>query len=155
MLIPLLNVMNSVVKLPKNTILGSITKVDNAENYKTYTHWNIIISRLTSRPSPLNPCYQHFPIAPASQHMHTAAVNHQFSNTMQNIPLEIQCKLHTMLIAHFTGIISNSAADFGRTNLIEMDLPPTSFNKTLHHTFKVQSLHQWWDKTPWRCRLHF
>ena len=24
--------MNSVVKLPKNTILGSITKVDNVEN---------------------------------------------------------------------------------------------------------------------------
>ena len=32
MLIPLLNVMNSVVKLPKNTILGSITKVNSAEN---------------------------------------------------------------------------------------------------------------------------
>ena len=32
MLIPLLNIMNSVVKLPKNTTLGSITKVDNAEN---------------------------------------------------------------------------------------------------------------------------
>ena len=32
MLIPLLNIMNSVIKLPKNTILGSITKVDNAEN---------------------------------------------------------------------------------------------------------------------------
>ena len=32
MLILLLNVMNSVVKLPKNTILGSITKVDNVEN---------------------------------------------------------------------------------------------------------------------------
>ena len=32
MLILLLNIMNSVVKLPKNTILGSITKVDNAES---------------------------------------------------------------------------------------------------------------------------
>ena len=32
MLIPLLYIMNSVVKLPKNTILRSITKVDNAEN---------------------------------------------------------------------------------------------------------------------------
>ena len=32
MLILLLNIMNSVVKLPKNTILGSITKVNNAEN---------------------------------------------------------------------------------------------------------------------------
>ena len=44
MLIPLLNVMNSVVKLPKNTILGSITKVDNMENVQsTYSlkHHNV------------------------------------------------------------------------------------------------------------------
>ena len=42
-----------------------------------------------------------------------------------NVPLEIQCKLHTMLTSKFTSIISKSSADFGRTNLIEMDLPTT------------------------------
>ena len=42
-----------------------------------------------------------------------------------NIPLEIQCKLHTMMTSKFTGIISKSPADFGRTNLIEMGLPTT------------------------------
>ena len=31
MLVPLLNTVNSVVKLPKNTVLGFITKVDNAK----------------------------------------------------------------------------------------------------------------------------
>ena len=31
MLVPLLNTVNSVVKLLKNTVLGSITKVENAE----------------------------------------------------------------------------------------------------------------------------
>ena len=31
MLVPLLNTVNSVVKLPKNTVLGSITKVENTE----------------------------------------------------------------------------------------------------------------------------
>ena len=31
MLVPLLNTVNSVAKLPKNTVLGSITKVENAE----------------------------------------------------------------------------------------------------------------------------
>ena len=40
-----------------------------------------------------------------------------------NVPLEIQCKLHTMLTSKFIGIISMSPTDFGRTNLIEMDLP--------------------------------
>ena len=42
-----------------------------------------------------------------------------------NVPLEIQHKLHTMLTSKFTGIISKSPTDFGRTNLIEMDLPTT------------------------------
>ena len=42
-----------------------------------------------------------------------------------NVPLEIQHKLNTMLNSKFTGIISKSPADFGRTNLIEMDLPTT------------------------------
>ena len=42
-----------------------------------------------------------------------------------NIPLEIQCKLHTMLTSTFTGTITKSSVDFGRTNLIEMDLPTT------------------------------
>ena len=42
-----------------------------------------------------------------------------------NVPLEIQCKLNTMLTSKFTGIISKSPTDFGRTNLIEMDLPTT------------------------------
>ena len=31
MLVPLLNTVSSAVKLPKNTVLGSITKVDNVE----------------------------------------------------------------------------------------------------------------------------
>ena len=42
-----------------------------------------------------------------------------------NDSLEIQCKLNTMLTSKFTGIISKSPTDFGRTNLIEMDLPTT------------------------------
>ena len=42
-----------------------------------------------------------------------------------NVPLEIQCKLNTMLTSIFTGIISKSPADFGRPTLIEMYLPTT------------------------------
>ena len=42
-----------------------------------------------------------------------------------SVPFEIQCNLNTMLNSKFTGIISKSPADFGRTNLIEMDLPTT------------------------------
>ena len=42
-----------------------------------------------------------------------------------NVLLEIQCKLNTMLISKFTGVISKSPTDFGRTNLIERDVPTT------------------------------
>ena len=42
-----------------------------------------------------------------------------------NVPLEIYWKLHTMLTSKFTGVISKSPTDFGRTNLIEMVLPTT------------------------------
>ena len=65
------------------------------------------MSRLTSRPNPLKPCYQHFPIDPALQHMHMTAINH-YQLQDANIPLEIQCKLHTMLTSTFTGIMSKS-----------------------------------------------
>ena len=42
-----------------------------------------------------------------------------------NIPLEIQHKLNIMLTNKFAENISKSFADFGQTNLIEMDLPTT------------------------------
>ena len=77
MLILLINIMNSVVKLPKNTILGSITKVHSM--YRTYTHCNILVTRCMTSLSPQNPYFQCFPITPASKHMHTTAVSHQYS----------------------------------------------------------------------------
>ena len=42
-----------------------------------------------------------------------------------SVQSEIQHKLHTMLISKFSSIISKSPADFGRTNLTQMDLPTT------------------------------
>ena len=42
-----------------------------------------------------------------------------------NVPPEIQHKLNTMLNNEFTCIISKSPTDFGRTNLVEIDLPTT------------------------------
>ena len=75
-------------------------------------------------PIPLNPCYQHFQTAPASQHTH---VSNKSPIQLQeaNVPLEIQHKLNTMLTNKFAEIISKSPTDFGQTNLIEMELPNT------------------------------
>ena len=43
-----------------------------------------------------------------------------------DIPQLVQSKLNEMLNNKFACIISRSSADFGRTNLVEMDLPITS-----------------------------
>ena len=60
MLIPLPNVMNSVVKLPQNTILGSITKVDNVEHVQsTYSlnHHNVKADAKAHPSKPLLPVF--------------------------------------------------------------------------------------------------
>ena len=125
MLIPLLNIMNSVVKLPKNTILGSITKVHNVENVqKIYSpkHHSV---KANVKAQPSKPLLPLFPdCSSLTTHAHT---NNKSPIHLQdaNVPLEIQHKLHTMLTSKFTGIISKSPTDFGRTNLIEIDLPNT------------------------------
>ena len=120
--------MNSAVKLWKNTVLGSITKVDNAEyvehicslqanNDKAHDNFH---SPLEAKPL--------LPVLLDSSSFQTHAHSSNKSPIQlqdANVPLEIQCKLNTMLTSIFTGIISKSPADFGRTNVIEMD-PPTT-----------------------------
>ena len=112
--------MNSVVKLPQNTILGSITKVDNVENVQsTYSlkHHNI-----KADAKPLLPAF------PDCSSFTTHAHNSDKSPIQlqdANVPLEIQHKLNTMLTNKFAEIISKSPTDFGWTNLIEIVLPTT------------------------------
>ena len=125
MLIPLLNIMNSVVKLPKNTILGSITKVDNAENVQniySLKHHNVMGNVKTQPSKPLLPVFPN--CSSFTTHAHDSNKS-PIQLQDANVPLEIQCKLHNMLASKFTGIISKSPADLGRTTLIEMDLPTT------------------------------
>ena len=91
--------------------------------YRTYTHCNIIMTRCKSQPSkPLLPVFpNHFSFQTHAHNSNKSPIQLKDAN----VPLEIQCKLHTMLTNKFTGIISKSPADFGRTNLIEIDLPTT------------------------------
>ena len=125
MLIPSLNEMNSVVKLPKNAILGSITKVDNAENVQNIYSLKHHHVKANIKAHPSEPLLLVFP-------NHSSFTTHAHNSNKSpiqlqdaKVPLEIQWKLHTMLTSTFTGIISKSPSDFGRTNLIEMDLPTT------------------------------
>ena len=125
MLIPLLNVMNSAVKLLKNTILGSITKVDDVENVQNIYSPKHHHVKANIQAQPSKPLLPAFPDCSSfTTHTHNSNKS-PIQLQHANVPLEIQCKLHTVLTSTFAGIISKSPADFRRTNLIEMDLPTT------------------------------
>ena len=133
MLIMLLNTMNSVVKLQKSTVLGSITKVDNAEYVQNMCLLQSNNDKAHDRSQPPLEAKPLLPVFPdrSSFQTHTHDSNKSPIQLQDvNVPLEIQCKLNTMQTSKFTGIISKSPVDFGRTNLIEMALlttgPPVS-----------------------------
>ena len=122
MLIPLLNIMNTVIKLPKNTIQNRVDNVDSVQNSYSLKHHNVKADAESHPSKPLLPAF------PDSSSFTTHA---HYSNKSPiqlqdaNIPLEVQHKLNTMLTNKFAEIISKSSTDFGQTNLIEMDLPTT------------------------------
>ena len=130
LIIPLLNTANTDIKLLKNTVLGSTARVDNVEciaNVSSDTTQSIIDkahdkTQLEQQVKPL------LPVFPDQSSFQT----HAHDNSKSLIQLQnanvlpvIQHKLNTMLNNEFTCIISKSPTDFGRTNLVEMDLPTT------------------------------
>ena len=99
--------------------------MDNAENVQNIYSLQHHHVKAHDKTQPSKPKLPVFP-------NHSSFTTHAHNNNKSpiqlqdaNVPLEIQCKLHTMLTSKFTGIISKSPAGFGRTNLIEMDLPTT------------------------------
>ena len=125
MLIPLLNIMNSVVKRPKNTILGSITEVNNVEivQHMYLPEYPHVKANVKAQPS--NPLLPAFPdYSSFTTHAHNSNKS-PIQLQDANMPLDIQQKLNNMLTSKFAEIISMYPTHFGRTNLIEMDLPTT------------------------------
>ena len=128
MLVPLLNTVNSVVKLLKNTVLGSITKVDNAEYVQNKSSPQSANDKAHDEAQPQQEAKPLLPVFPDSSSFQTHAHASNKSPIQlkdANISVKMQHKLNTMLNSNFTGTISKSPTDFGRTNLIEMDLPTT------------------------------
>ena len=75
MLIPILNTSTYIVKLPKNTVLGSITEVDATNTIYSISSLHQHNGKAPDEneyPKPLLPS----PIVPVSQHMHMTTVNH-------------------------------------------------------------------------------
>ena len=130
LLIPLLNISNKEVKIPKNTILGSINTI-NDENAVQEVSWNKIqeakeeaVKNTTKYPQ----VHKLLLAFPKNSNFQIHANDSSTPTVMlqdAKIPQAARDKLNHMINNQFTCIISNSSADFGRTNLVGMDLPAT------------------------------
>ena len=148
--------MNTVIKLPQNTVLGSISKVDNVENVQSsysLKHYNVKADADSHPSKPLLPAF------PDSSSFTTHAHNSDKSPIQlqdASVPSEIQHQLNTMLTSKFADL--QVSCRFW-VNQPHRNGPShyrtTSINKTLHHTFKIQSFHWWRNLTSWRCWMHF
>ena len=128
LIIPILNTAVKDIKLLKNTVLGSSTGVDDAkciENVSSNAMLSITdkaCDEMQQRPQ----VKTLLPVFPDQSSFQTHAHDNDKSPIQlqnANIPPLIQNKLNEMLYNKFNCIISESSADFGQTNLVEMDLP--------------------------------
>ena len=123
MMILILNTSTYIVKLPKNTVLGSITEVDASNTVYSICsshHHNGKASNEKEYPKPLLPAFPN--CSSFTTHAHD---NSKSPIQLQDadVPIKTQQQLHPMLTSKFSNIISKSPADIGCTNLVEMDLP--------------------------------
>ena len=128
LLIPLLNVTHKDVKLPKNTILGSINQIHDVDSVQEVS-WNKVQdteNEAISNAACIPQAQKLLPAFPKHSNLqiHTND-NSKPAVVLQDahIPQAARDKLNHMINTQFTRIISQSSADFGRTNLVEMDLP--------------------------------
>ena len=130
LIIPLLNISNKEVKIPKNTILGSIHTINNVDAIQEVS-WKKIqeaeeeaVKNTAKDPQ----VCKLLPTFPENSNFQTHAYDRSKLAVMlqdAEISQAARDKLNHMINNQFTCIISNSSADFGRTNLVEMDLPTT------------------------------
>ena len=119
----------------KNTVLGSLNQIDNVDSIhevsweKIQNTKNEDTSTATQEPQ-IQKLLLAFPEHSSFQ-IH-ASDNSNPAITLQNtdIPQEVRNQLDHMLSTEFTCIVSKSFADFGKTNLVEMDLPTTGLPVT-------------------------
>ena len=129
LVIPLLNVANTDIKLPKNTILDSLTRASNIDSIQNIAYKKMQSTSDKACDETLQQLQQSLlPDYPEQLSFQTHAHNDNkppIKLQDANVPLLIQNKFSAMLNNNFTCIISKSPADFSRTSLVEMDLPTT------------------------------
>ena len=135
LIISLLNVANTDIKLPKNTALGSLTRVSNIDSIQNVSYKKMQPTSDKAHDKALQQLQVQslLPEFPEQSSFQTHAHDDnkppiKLQDT--SVPLLIQNKLNAMLNYEFTCIMSKSPADFGRTNLAEMDLPTADHRAT-------------------------
>ena len=111
MLVPLLNTVNSAVKLSINTVLGSITKVDNAEYVENMSSPQSAYDKEHGEAQPQQEAKPLLPVFPDCSSFQTHSHDSNKSPIQlqdANIPLEIQHKLNTMLNSKFRACDNNN-----------------------------------------------
>ena len=139
-MIPLLNVAHTDVKLPKNTILGSINQVNDVDSIQEVS-WEKIQdakNEATSNAAQDPQMQKLLPSFPNHSNFQIHANNNSKPAIMlqdADIPQDIRDKLNHMINTQFACLVSKSPSDFGRINLVEMDLP------TLQQAFQLHPNH--------------
>ena len=131
LIIPILNIANTDVKLLKNTVLGLLTRVKDINSIHDVFWKKTQPTSNKIHGTTLQELQVHtlLPVFPE----HSSFQSPAYNNNKPPIKLQdadilqlIQRKLNEMLNSKLECIISKSSADFGRKNLVEMDLPITS-----------------------------
>ena len=130
LVIPLLNAGCTDIKLLKNTILGSLKPMDNVNSIHEVSWEKIQNTKCedTSNTAQEPHTQKLLPAFPKHSNFQTHVNDNSKPDiTLQDAdtPQDIRDQLNHMFNTKFTCIVSKSSTDFGRTNLVEMDLPTT------------------------------
>ena len=135
LMLPLLNIAQTDVTLLKNTVLGSLNGIDNVDSIHEVS-WEKIQNTKNDDTSTVTWEPQTQKLLPAFSEQSSFQIHANNNNkpafTLHDadIPQEVRNQLNHMLNTECTCIVSKSSADFGRTNLVEMDLPTTGLPVT-------------------------
>ena len=126
----MLNISNKEVKIPRNTILLFINPITEVDTIQEVFWQNIQNTEGEAVKNTAQHLHVHklLPIFTENSNFHIHANDMSKPGVMlqdAEIPQAARDKLNHMINNQFACIISSSSVDFGRTNLVEMDLPTT------------------------------
>ena len=142
----MLNISNNEVKIPKNTILGSINSITNVDTIQEVSWQKIHDTEEKAVKNTAQDPQVHklLPIFPENSNFQIHANDSSKPAVMlqdAEIPQAARDELNHVVNNQFACIISSSSANFAQTNLVGMDLPKTglpvaSKPYTIPHKYK-------------------